>query len=339
MAASGASTSMDDHAEGPATKKRRSVAGTLMDGALNAALYTGAAAFTAYSLWSKWGRKGSDDEAGHDDDGSQKSDKFDSIERLPPGGLEEPPPPYIEQTNAIAPSSSRRHNTLSSPATRPVHVFVSSRRRRPVFATHRSVHGTPKRRSAIPDFASDISATSTPSVATKAYGHDRTMSSFSTDTNNTTLDDDSEGEDDDEMFKRFQAKMSNLIEEGTRALNSKAELSEMDLEEEDERELSTPSTSILSPSTSEPVRFGARDPYKTPPMRTIGLPQSRSAAHVSGNIPGSSTSSIPLPVDRHVDSPRATYLTLAGRDVNSPYGRLARRQTPTSALGTPRQPL
>lgn len=54
----------DDHVEGPPTKKRRGVASTIVKGALNAALYTGAAVSLASKaaklrrdVWAIWQRR------------------------------------------------------------------------------------------------------------------------------------------------------------------------------------------------------------------------------------------------------------------------------------------
>jgi hypothetical protein len=144
LAASGAnnlhaeSGSADDHDDGPPVKKRRGVASTIVDGALSAALYTGAAALTAYSLWSSWGRK--DETAEEPTNAQNQPGLTENREKLPPGALEEPPPPYTVAGSSKGPGESPMKNG------RPVHVFVSSRRRRPVFATHRSNKNTPKRR-------------------------------------------------------------------------------------------------------------------------------------------------------------------------------------------------
>lgn len=341
LAASGhdPTVSSDEHTDGPAAKKRRGVAGTIVDGALNAALYTGAAALTAYSLWSSWGRKA------NDDDGEQHTAAQirtnGSPEKLPPGALEEPPPPYVEQA-AAGPSK-----TPSSPAhqQRPVHVFVSSRRRRPVFATHRSMRGTPKQRTGLHD-SSDFQQSS-PALP------DTTTMQLTSDTSAMTTDDAGGEEDDgDEMFRRFQSRMSNLIEEGTRALHAKADLGAMDLEDDD---FLASRTTNLTPSHSEPQalssfsrsrgsnasqhisRDSSFDPFLAPaPSSAAAFPRSQSSFTFGGDALRRPYEGSPAGIAQNANnaasSPRGPFLTLASRDPNSPYGRLSR---PGSTVSSP----
>lgn len=302
LAASGANdTSSEDrstneHNDGPPVKKRRGVASTIVDGALNAALYTGAAALTAYSLWSSWGRK--------EENGEEASNAHDSIgasdsrEKLPPGALEEPPPPYTLAGSSKGTSQSPMKNG------RPVHVFVSSRRRRPVFATHRSSKSTPRRRmSALNDLSQ------------------QSPSAISNDTSHQQQGGEDQDEDDDEMFKRFQSKMSNLIEEGTRALNSEAELSAMDLEDDDDYSFQS---TTLSPSKSDSrlafnqKSFSSQLPRSQTTAFTFGTDALRRPQNTSSLFNSHSTA------ETATNSPRSPFLSLASRDPDSPYGRISR---------------
>ncbi len=128
------------------------------------ALYTGAAALTAYSLWSSWGQPA--DGRLRDiircrpqpDMGFPISERSSSSKgkesRAPPGGLEEPPPPYYED-QSVTSHHQRPYQTLpqqpSTPQSQSIRtrkVFVSSQRnrRRPTFqGTKTSRQNTPKK--------------------------------------------------------------------------------------------------------------------------------------------------------------------------------------------------
>lgn len=312
LAASGANdfpgdNSNDDHNDGPPVKKRRGVASTIVDGALSAALYTGAAALTAYTLWSSWGRK--EETAENVSDAQDGDGQADNREKLPPGGLEEPPPPYTIASSSKGPVESPMKNG------RPVHVFVSSRRRRPVFATRRSSKNAPKRRlSALNDLSQQ-----SPSVMPE---------------DKTQLQSSDEDDDEDEMFKRFQSKMSNLIEEGTRALNSEADLSAMDLEDDDDYSFQH---ARLSPSKSDSrlvsgqPSFPAQLPRSQTTAFTFGNEALRRPQNTS-NLFSSHSSTLDNAIS--TSSPRSPFLSLASRDPNSPYGRISR---PGSAISSPTQ--
>lgn len=312
LAASGAndlseSGSADDHNDGPPVKKRRGVASTIVDGALSAALYTGAAALTAYSLWSSWGRKEETTEVASSAQDNQGL--ADNREKLPPGALEEPPPPYTTAGSSKGSGESPMKNG------RPVHVFVSSRRRRPVFATHRSSKNASKRRlSALNDLSQP-----SPSVMSN--------------NNSQQQEEGDDDEDEDEMFKRFQSKMSNLIEEGTRALNSEADLSAMDLEDDDDYSFQS---ARLSPSKSDSRLLSNQ------PLSPSRLPRSQTTAFTFGNealrrpqnttnLFNSHSSTFDASTST-TNSPRSPFLSLASRDPNSPYGRISR---PGSVISSP----
>ncbi|PWN94385.1 hypothetical protein FA10DRAFT_264923 [Acaromyces ingoldii] len=250
MEARSSSDGSRDHVEGPATKKRRGVAGTIVDGALNAALYTGAAAITAYSLWSSWGRRPEEDE----DEArvAARASNNDSVEKLPPGGLEEPPPPYAFPASSsrakvpetpLSPSAASSSSAMfSSPRNNTVFVSSSSRRRRPAFASHRSARSQqlPKRPKASTLFQQDSMDTS----QQQASSTNDDGGSVSKDSNERVDEDE---DDDDEMYRRFQSKMTSLIAEGQAALTAKVDLGNMDIEED-------PLLSGgMTPSRSEPV--------------------------------------------------------------------------------------
>jgi hypothetical protein len=134
--ADGDAQGLEDEAAGPATKRRRGVAGAIVSGALNTALYAGAAvssihayldraslilpqAITAYSLWSSWGRQPAR-EAGED-------------EKSPPGALR-------SDASTAPPLSPSASSSASSAPTRSssTHVYLSRTRRRPAFPSSRS---------------------------------------------------------------------------------------------------------------------------------------------------------------------------------------------------------
>ncbi|SPO21946.1 uncharacterized protein UTRI_01933_B [Ustilago trichophora] len=246
----------DSPADDPPRKRRRGLAGTIVDTALNAALYTGAAALTAYSLWSSWGQSADAENQMHHPDAGPEADMGHVISqnkragvgngkeaRMPPGGLEEPPPPYYDdQVEHGTPSKNQQQqqqpSTPQSNSVRTRKVFVSSQRnrRRPTFQgskTHRQ--GTPRK--ALPEaFRSPAPA------AASSSGHDFASNGIASSTasgsGNEGEDNDDEDEDD-EMLSRFEAKMAALIAEGQAALNSTPVLQESDL-----RDIDTPSPSL-----------------------------------------------------------------------------------------------
>lgn len=76
-------------------KKRRGLTGAIVEGALSAAIATGAAAITAYSLWSSWGNRGQPAEEGQQQvEGSQPEASGNAASGNEKRSLEEAPPPY-----------------------------------------------------------------------------------------------------------------------------------------------------------------------------------------------------------------------------------------------------
>ncbi len=282
-------------------KRRRGLAGTIVDTALNAALYTGAAALTAYSLWSSWGHAGDSEQQHHHPDAGPQADMGDVISqnersgtfsgkesRMPPGGLEEPPPPYYEDHS----TPSRQEAAPTTPQSNSVRtrkVFVSSQRnrRRPTFQgskTHRQ--STPRK--ALPDgFRAPLTADS-PSMSASAS---RDLAPAQMEEN-----DDDDDDDDDEMLSRFEAKMNALIAEGQAALNSTPVLQESDL-----RDIDTPSPSLGlgTHSRSSTPLLGQRSQLPASPFASLqpdaGI--ARSSSHPDELGP-SSGGALPEPVKR-----------------------------------------
>lgn len=192
------SQEVDDHTDGPPVKKRRGMAGMLMDSVLTAALYTGAAAVTAYSIWSGWGKKQEDEE---EQDNFRKNSR-----KILPAEVEEPPPPYMEERSST-PTQFKHDLSIRSPIspTRPSHIFVSSRRRRLAFQSVKTAQKSTPKRTFLFNSSSAVENSLLQPPESEA-----------------------EGSEDDELFTRLQSQMSSLIEEGNRALSSKAHLVEAD---------------------------------------------------------------------------------------------------------------
>ncbi|UZJ51613.1 hypothetical protein CBS101457_000933 [Exobasidium rhododendri] len=277
----------------PPSKKRKGVAGVLVDGALSAALYTGAAAVTAYSLWSNWGKKAVDEE-------EQQGEHLDhgKRERLPPGGQEEPPPPYIDQRGVASSSGSSTKVPLSP--SRPTHVFVSSRRRRPVFQAHKAAarSNTPKKK---------ISGAHIKSSATY-HQQDEEKGESSID-----------GRYEDDMFARMQSEMTRMIEEGNRALQSKVEL-------EDEDQV-LPAASPSKHNTLDWSRTEQRStahPSHTQVVNCNLSDTDSTAASPSLTSPQKFTHRSNLSQDGATPSARLGYHVVSNRSPASPYSRIPR---------------
>ncbi|GAC76710.1 hypothetical protein PANT_22c00167 [Moesziomyces antarcticus T-34] len=344
-------------------KRRRGLAGTIVDTALNAALYTGAAALTAYSLWSSWGHAGDAEQQQHHPDAGPQADMGDVISqnertntfsgkesRMPPGGLEEPPPPYYEDHS----TPSRQEAAPTTPQSNSVRtrkVFVSSQRnrRRPTFQgskTHRQ--STPRK--ALPDAFRASHTADSPSMSASG-SRDLAPAQME--------DDDDDDDDDDEMLSRFEAKMNALIAEGQAALNSTPVLQESDLRDID---APSPSLGLGTHSRSSTPLFDQRSQLPGSPFASLqpDAGMARSSSHPDDLVP---SGALPEPVKRtfgtslrHSRSAfdfqfdnRAAADTAAG-PVRSPFvfGRAelnesatpspAARQARRTDLGTPTSP-
>ncbi|KAJ9478160.1 hypothetical protein PHBOTO_001743 [Pseudozyma hubeiensis] len=251
----------------PPRKRRRSLAGAIVDTALNAALYTGAAALTAYSLWSSWSQSADSEHQSHHPDAGPEADMGHVISpharsglshagsrevKMPPGGLEEPPPPYYEDHSTPPKPKPHQPSTPQSNSNRMRKVFVSSQRnrRRPTFqGSKANRQGTPRK--ALSDaFAGTLSSDAPPGSSRNPTSTQMTPSSSggvsgndndaeTQDDEDDENDDGDDADDDDEMLSRFEAKMNALIAEGQAALNSTPTLHESDL-----RDIETPSPSL-----------------------------------------------------------------------------------------------
>ncbi|KAF6767134.1 hypothetical protein PSEUBRA_002804 [Kalmanozyma brasiliensis GHG001] len=243
-----------DIPENPPRKRRRGLAGAIVDTALNAALYTGAAALTAYSLWSSWGHSAdNEDQRHHPSDGPQadmghvispnkRSEASNGMKALP-GTLEEPPPPYYEHHAAT--STHQQAFTPQSNAARQRKVFVSSRRngRRSEYAGPRTQKQSPSRK-AMPHTSGSPAPSSSffsPRLDLAAPNSTGTRTTFGNTggISDHSAEEDEEEDENDEMLSRFEAKMAALIAEGQAALNSTPVLQDSDL-----RDIDTPSPSL-----------------------------------------------------------------------------------------------
>ncbi|EPQ31490.1 uncharacterized protein PFL1_00825 [Pseudozyma flocculosa PF-1] len=323
----------DEHHEGPPSKRRRGLAGTIVDTALNAALYTGAAALTAYSLWSTWGKR-ADGEAEEPDGGPVlPSHKTLPEKHLPPGGLDEPPPPYPVYDLAAGPS------TPKSPANaRKQRVFVSAQRnrRRPTFQSHRATQSSGTPRKAIPDaFRSTPPAQE--EVRTEGSGQSSGAAGHG---------DDEDDDDEDGMFQRFQDKMNALIAQGQAALESKPSLDAMDFDQDDLGEGNGPGFA-LSSSNSAPslgVADQAGQHGRAFSNRTVSMSWYEAGAPSSGMVQSQSQPSAlysqgspayyPEPIKRSHPSGGAN---TPGRRIAASRSSAAAWQSPStdSSSGTP----
>ncbi|CEH16091.1 hypothetical protein CBOM_05964 [Ceraceosorus bombacis] len=176
--------------EEPATKKRKGVAGTIVEGAVNTALYAGAAAITAYSLWSSWGRRPSMTEQASAQ-GQAVSPPTPSKTTLP-GGLPDyfPPPPYAEAP--ISPSASSVGSSIAPNARRAQNVYISRRRRRPVFQSYRNVTVARQMEDGLQTPSTSATSITAPSDIMEAGSSDM------------------DADDDDDEFSRLNKHVSNL---------------------------------------------------------------------------------------------------------------------------------
>ena len=344
-----------------------------MDTALNAALYTGAAALTAYSLWTSWSNTGDGENQSHRPDAAPEADMGHVISqnerpgvkhgakelRLPPGGLEEPPPPYYEDQDT--PSRQQQQPTSTPPQSSSVRmrkVFVSSQRnrRRATFQgskTHRQ--STPRK--ALPDAFSTpgtvadshLASGSSQVFAPTDMAASRSDGSLLSGNAEAALaaEEDEEEDENDEMLSRFEAKMNALIAQGQAALNSTPVLQEADL-----REIDTPSPGFgltasrslqhLSPRTSQ--RFDSPFSPGSAKQETINVPSTAGIAR-SGSIPDQLASAyLPEPVKRTFGTPsgvrqaRATlnfsFESESGRSSPFVFGRTQSPEISTSPSAT-----
>lgn len=244
----------NEQPQDPPRKRRRGLAGAIVDTALNAALYTGAAALTAYSLWSSWGQSANGENQIHHLDAGPEADMGQVISpykgkdvRQASDGLEDAPPPYCENHTPSRDDYHQQQKQQERPATpqsnsaRTRKVFVSSQRnrRRTTFLGSKASRQSTPRQALADAYRNPVQSASPRPVQDSNFGigpQDRNVSTPLQEQHDAGDDDDDE---DDEMLSRFEAKMNALIAEGQAALNSTPVLHDSDL-----REIDTPSPSL-----------------------------------------------------------------------------------------------
>lgn len=232
----------------PPAKRRRGIAGTIVNGALNGLMYGGAAALTAYSLWSSWGARPSHESTPETDEGGQQ--RLDSPEKKMPEAQEEqpPPPPYAPSPSfsAASPTSTSFNRT---PRRRNVYVSGNrNRRRRPAFQSAR----TNSNRSLAPEErgpndgldSADSVVAADPQTSQPPAG-----------------DTEGDSDEDDETYLRFQQQMATLIAQGQAALQSTATLGDED--GIDEERMAPASTSRSTSPTKRSYNHAPRTPTKS----------------------------------------------------------------------------
>ena len=255
----------------PPSKRRRGMAGAIVETALNATLMAGAAAITAYSLWSSWGRKEDNPNAAGQQQ-QQPTEAMSDPDALMPGGIapdSEPPPPYHVDPSLKSPlSPARSQSSAGTPRRRGRHVFISqSRRRKPLlFQQHQQHHNQQQSPAAIRTIAAALQRQADEQVAQRvAAAEEAAAAASSTASGLTATEEDEAEEDEDEMYKRFEQRMQSMIAEGQAALSSKVNLDHIDVHDEEGMGMSI--------SVSEPAYLsdgGHR------PQFGQGLPSSRS---------------------------------------------------------------
>lgn len=190
----------------PAPKRRRGLAGSIISTALSAALYTGAAALTAYSLWASWGRR---EDVEHQSFRPQESPEPDmGLVVSPTKGAvpqeapnhDDPPPPYADGVEDDDSNSSPCRHLNSLKAHR---IVVSPHRgkRRQTFQGSRAVRqSTPKKLLAR---ASRNVDTPPPLFLRPSHRIGRDSTPMATDGDSSS--------DAGDMMRRFEDKMNALI--------------------------------------------------------------------------------------------------------------------------------
>lgn len=220
----------------PAAKRRRGLAGTIVDGALSGLLYGGAAALTAYSLWSTWGAKPSKESTPTPESEMLGGDKDKDDDALPSSSSsvmhQAPPPPYEGPSNppqsafVVTASPAAARTPRRSAATRNVYVSGNrNRRRRPVFHSSRSS-------------SSNVARPSTPQQQQQE----------------ADADPEGDASSDDETYLRFQQQMATLIAQGQAALQSTPTLADGDYVDDDVRMRTGTTTGTTSRRSVSPTK-------------------------------------------------------------------------------------
>lgn len=201
---------------------------------------------------------------------------------MPPGGIDEPPPPYYEDHSTPSKPKPHQPSTPQSNSNRMRKVFVSSQRnrRRPTFQGSKTNRQGTSRKALSDAFAGTVSSDALPSSSRNPTSTQMTPSSSGVvsgnDNDAITQDDeddenddgDGDDDDDDEMLSRFEAKMNALIAEGQAALNSTPTLHESDL-----RDIETPSPSLgMGMSSSRSLLLSPRASQRFDVSSGLGSP-------------------------------------------------------------------
>ncbi|PWN27250.1 hypothetical protein BDZ90DRAFT_232781 [Jaminaea rosea] len=232
----------------PARKRRRGLAGTIVDGALNGLMLGAAAGMTAYSLWSSWksdnsGSANAGAGAGKQQEEDEEEERalerewgpvrsargqapppaYDDVIVLPGGfaSSSKPAQPPSSATCSSPIKSSRRQEGattspfVSKPRSRNVYVSSSRHRRRPAFESATARSGSLR---SIHDAQAEAE-TEAEAVSKQQQREGQE-------------EQEEEDEDEDEQYSRFSRQMADLIAQGQAALSSQAQLRDEDMRED-----------------------------------------------------------------------------------------------------------
>ncbi|KAK0547104.1 hypothetical protein OC845_004260 [Tilletia horrida] len=299
-----------EHTDGPAPKRRRGVAGAIIDTALNAAIGTLAAGLTAWSLYSSWGaraenaareelmrdesvmvrRRREEEEQAAAQGHGQGQDGGRSPPVLP---HDEPPPPYHDDLSLSTPTSPGNMSRSGSTRQTPVYISGHRRKSRPTYRSYRSMrtgsitqigastgnqyhsnsgYSTPNRPGLLSQRPS-FSALPTGPVQEEPQPQPPAAAAAAAD--------EAEVGDDDDAFLRVNTNLASLIAEGQAALNATVVMDE-DEEDEDEH-----LPALMNPAMHSPLHSTTVSP--------LGSPGSTSGGGVGGGFgmssPGRSSGS------------------------------------------------
>ncbi|CAD6966404.1 unnamed protein product [Tilletia laevis] len=280
----------EEHTDGPAPKRRKGVAGAIIDGALSAAIGTLAAGLTAWSLYSTWGQRAEHaarEELMHDErspapgqgrrveraegEEEQRRRRGERLQSPVVGPHEEPPPPYHDDLSLSTPASpgGRGGGGPSRSGVRQTPIYISGQRRktRPNYRSYRSM-----RTGNLAGDAGSNSGASTPNRP----GMFSQRQSFSQAGMSSELSLGSaphsvpppipapiepvtavkgEGDDDDDdAFMRVNTNLASLIAEGQAALNAPVD-DDMNDDDEDEH-----LPALMNPAMHTPLHATTRMP-------------------------------------------------------------------------------
>lgn len=262
----------------PARKRRRGVAGTILDGALNGLMYGGAAAMTAYSLWSSWKK---DPPGGGEGDARRRKQQEEQEEEealarewgpARGGNAHQPPPAYDEvvlpggyPSSAAAAHAAAQQTPKSNASGSP---FVSKPRSR------RNVYLSSSRHRRRPLFES-AKASSSRSLATQQQPDEDGDEGMG----------EGEEDDEDEQYSRFSKQMADLIAQGEAALRSKPDVDVDVADVADEYS----SAITASPSTTSNLALPTT-PSRIPTYAGRAMTSSRSTTTTAMSSPAAAAS-------------------------------------------------